>query len=144
MLGRLRSAGITSAEVVGLYHTRGVVLLRRQPLRLCDMTAERAPWVGTVTAPELPSPLEVQRRVAQAIGRSTYSWPPSRMLPMLPNAGTEKIVSCSSSQEVYIQPSSWNDVLEANLGVFLSLQLKCAHLVPAKAPLLEEAIFNQK
>jgi hypothetical protein len=28
--------------------------------------------------------------------------------------------------------------------VFLSLQLKCAHLVPAKAPLPEEAIFNQK
>jgi hypothetical protein len=63
---------------------------------------------------------------------------------MLPNAGTEKIVSCSSSQEVYIQPSLWNDVLKANLGVFLSLQLKCAHLVPAKAPLPEEAIFNQK
>jgi hypothetical protein len=66
------------------------------------------------------------------------------MLPMLPNAGTEKIVSCSSSQEVYIQPSLWNDVLKANLGVFLSLQLKCAHLVPAKAPLSEEAIFNHK
>jgi hypothetical protein len=28
--------------------------------------------------------------------------------------------------------------------VFLSLQLKCAHLVPGKAPLPEEAIFNQK
>jgi hypothetical protein len=28
--------------------------------------------------------------------------------------------------------------------VFLLLQLKCAHLVPAKAPLPEEAIFNQK
>jgi hypothetical protein len=26
----------------------------------------------------------------------------------------------------------------------LSLVLKCAHLVPAKAPLPEEAIFNQK
>jgi hypothetical protein len=26
----------------------------------------------------------------------------------------------------------------------LSLQLKCTHLVPAKAPLPEEAIFNQK
>jgi hypothetical protein len=32
----------------------------------------------------------------------------------------------------------------ANLRVFLSSQLKCAHLVPAKAPLSEEAIFNQK
>jgi hypothetical protein len=71
-------------------------------------------------------------------------WLPSQMLPMLPNAGTEKIVSCLSPREVYIRPSLWNDVLEANLGVFLSLQLKCAHLVPAKVPLLEEAIFNQK
>jgi hypothetical protein len=44
-----------------------------------------------VTAPSLPSPLEVQRRVVYAIGRSTYSWPPSRLLPMLPNAGTKKL-----------------------------------------------------
>jgi hypothetical protein len=84
VLGRLRNAGITLAEVVRQYHARGVVPLRRRPLRLCDMTADRALWVGTVTAPELPSPLEVQRHVAQAIGRATYSWPPSRMLPMLP------------------------------------------------------------
>jgi hypothetical protein len=52
-----------------------------------------------VTAPLHPSPLEVQRRVAQAIGRSTYSWL-SQMLPMLPNAGTEKFVSRSSSRHV--------------------------------------------
>jgi hypothetical protein len=87
VLGRLR-AGVTLAEVIGQYHARGVVPLRKRPLRLCEMTADRAPWAGTVTAPSLPSPLEVQRRVAQAIGRSTYSWSPSRMLPMLPNAGT--------------------------------------------------------
>jgi hypothetical protein len=31
-----------------------------------------------------------------------------------------------------------------NLRVFLSSQFKCAHLVLAKAPLPEEAIFNQK
>jgi hypothetical protein len=100
VLGCLRNAGITLADVVGQYHVRGVVSLRRQPLRLCDMTGNRTPWVGTVTASELPSPLEVQHRVAQAIGRSTYSWLPSRMLPMLPNAGTEKIVCCSSSRQV--------------------------------------------
>jgi hypothetical protein len=47
-----------------------------------------------VTAPSLPSSLEVQHHVAQAIKRSTYSWPPSRLLPMLPNEGTEKFVSC--------------------------------------------------
>jgi hypothetical protein len=46
-----------------------------------------------VTAPSLPSSLEVQHRVVQAIGRLTYSWPPSRLLPMLPNTGTEQVVS---------------------------------------------------
>jgi hypothetical protein len=100
VLGRLQNARITLTEVVGQYHARGVVPLRRRPLLLYDMTADTAPWVGTVTVPELPSPLEVQRCVAQAIGRATYSWPPSRMLPMLPNAGTEKFVSCPSSQPV--------------------------------------------
>jgi hypothetical protein len=49
------------------------VLLQRQPLRLCEMTADRAPWEGTVTVPLLPSLLEVQHRVVQAIGRSTCS-----------------------------------------------------------------------
>jgi hypothetical protein len=100
VLGRLRNTEITLAEVVGQYHARGVMPLRRRPLRLCDMTTDRAPWVGTVTAPELPSPLEVQRRVAQAIGRATYSWPPSRMPPMLPKVGIEKFVSCLSSRPV--------------------------------------------
>jgi hypothetical protein len=38
---------------------------------------------------------------------------------------------------------SWEDLLEFDLGAFLSWKLKCAHLVPAKAPLPEEAIFNQ-
>jgi hypothetical protein len=51
-----------------------------------------------VTALSLPSSLEVQRRVGQAVGRSSYSWPPSRLLPMLPNVGTEKFVSSSSSR----------------------------------------------
>jgi hypothetical protein len=46
-----------------------------------------------VTAPSLLSLLEVQRHVAQAIGRSTYSWPPSWLLPMLRNEGTKKFVS---------------------------------------------------
>jgi hypothetical protein len=58
------------------------------------MTADWAPWMGTGTAPSLPSSLEVQRRVAQVIGRSTYSWPPSQLLPILPNEETEKFVSC--------------------------------------------------
>jgi hypothetical protein len=48
VLGHLRNAGITLAKVVEQYHARGVV-----PLWLCDMTADKAPWVGSVTAPEL-------------------------------------------------------------------------------------------
>jgi hypothetical protein len=81
--------------------------------------------------------------MAQVIGRLTYSWLPSRMLPMLPNAGTEKFVSCPSSQQVLFTLCRGADLLEADLGVSLSPQLKCAHLVPAKEPLPEEAIFNQ-
>jgi hypothetical protein len=100
VLRHLRNAGITLSEVVRQYHARGVVPLQRRPLRLCDMTVDRAPWAGTVTAPEPLSPLEVQRHVAQAVGRATYSWPPPRMLPMLPNAGTEKFASCPSSRQV--------------------------------------------
>jgi hypothetical protein len=88
VLGCLRNAGVTLAEVIGQYQARGVVPLRRRPLRLCAMTADRAPWVGTVTAPSPTSLLEVQHHVTQAIRRSSYSWPPSRLLPMLPNAGT--------------------------------------------------------
>jgi hypothetical protein len=30
----------------------------------------------------------------------------------------------------------------ADFSAFLSLQLKCTHLIPAKAPLPEVAIFN--
>jgi hypothetical protein len=40
-------------------------------------------------------------------------------------------------------PVTWEDLLGFDLVAFLLRQLKCAHLVPAKAPLPEEAIFNQ-
>jgi hypothetical protein len=119
VLGCLRNAGITLAEVIGQYHARGVVPLRRRPLRLYDMTADRASWVATVTAPELPSPLEVQRRVAQAIGRATYSWLPSRMLLMLPNAGTGKFVSCPSSQQVSFTFCRGKSFSDLTFGAFL-------------------------
>jgi hypothetical protein len=85
-------------EVIRQYHAREVVPLRRWPLHLCEMMADRAPWEGTVTAPSLSSSLKVQHRVGQAIGRSTYLWPPSWLLQMLPNAGTKKFVSSSSSR----------------------------------------------
>jgi hypothetical protein len=84
--------------VIGQYHARGVVPLWRRPLRLCEMTADRASREGTVTTSSLPLSLEVQRCVAQAIGRSTYSWPLSRLLSILPNTGTGKVVSRLSSR----------------------------------------------
>jgi hypothetical protein len=68
VLGYLRGAEVTLSTVIGQYHARGVVPLRRRPLRLYEMTADRAPWTGTVTAPTLLSPLEIQRRMAQVIG----------------------------------------------------------------------------
>jgi hypothetical protein len=64
VLGRLRGAGVTLVEVIGQYHCRGVVPLGRRPLHLFEMTADRAPWTGTMTAPQFLSPLEVQCREA--------------------------------------------------------------------------------
>jgi hypothetical protein len=81
------------SDVLRQYHARGVVPLRRRPLRLCEMTANQAPWMGNVIAPTLQSPLEVQHRVSQAMGKASYSWLPARLLPMLPHEGTEKFVS---------------------------------------------------
>jgi hypothetical protein len=107
------------------------------------MTADRPPWVETVTAVELLSLLEVQRRVAQAIGRSTYSCPPARMLPMLPNSGTEKFVSCLSSRQDSSALRREITFSGFDLGASLLRQLKCAHHISAKAPLPEEAIFKQ-
>jgi hypothetical protein len=65
------------------------------------------------------------------------------MLLMLPNAETEKFVSCSSSRRVRFTFCCGENLLGFDLGAFLLLQLKCTHLVPAKAPLLGEVIFNQ-
>jgi hypothetical protein len=43
VLGCIQGAGVTLAEVIGQYHARGVVPLQRRPLRLCEMTENRAP-----------------------------------------------------------------------------------------------------
>jgi hypothetical protein len=43
VLGCLQNAGVTLTEVIGQYYTRGVVPLRRRPLRFCDMTTDRPP-----------------------------------------------------------------------------------------------------
>jgi hypothetical protein len=94
-----------------------------------------------MTAPELLSSLEVQRRVES-----------DREVDLLvaavvdasnaPQRGDREICKLFVFSASFIRPLSWNDLLKIDLGVFLSLQLKCAHLVPAKAPLPEEAIFN--
>jgi hypothetical protein len=93
MLGCLRGDGVTVSTVIGQYYACGVVPLRRRPLRLCEMTADRAPWAGTVTAPTVPSPLEIQCCMAQAIGKASYSWPLTRLISMPPHKGTEKLVN---------------------------------------------------
>jgi hypothetical protein len=46
-----------------------------------------------MTALELSSLNEIQCRVSLAIGRSIFVWPPSELLPMLPNKETKKLVS---------------------------------------------------
>jgi hypothetical protein len=95
----LRSRGHLTT-VIGQYHAWGVVPLWRRPLRLCEMTTDRAPWAGTVTAPMLLLLEEIQCRVALAIGKSNFSWPPARLLPMLPNEGTKIFVSCFFLRQV--------------------------------------------
>jgi hypothetical protein len=47
-----------------------------------------------MAAPAFPSLNEIQRRVAQAIEKSTYTWPHVRLLPMLLNKETVKLVFC--------------------------------------------------
>jgi hypothetical protein len=53
-----------------------------------------------MTTPAFPLLNEIQRRMAQAIEKSTYTWPPTRLLPMLPNKETEKLVSCRFLRQV--------------------------------------------
>jgi hypothetical protein len=60
-----------------------------------------------------------------------------------PQRGDKEICKLSIFSASFIRLLSWEDLLGFDLGVFLLRQLKCAHLVRAKAPLPEEAIFNQ-
>jgi hypothetical protein len=109
VLGRLRGARVTLSTVIGQNHARGVVPLRRRPLCLYEMMTDRAPWKGTVTAPTLSSPLEIQRHAAQAIGKASYSWPPARLLPMLPHEGTERLVSRCLLRRVFVDLGFYRD-----------------------------------
>jgi hypothetical protein len=59
-----------------------------------------------------------------------------------PQRGDREICKLFVFSASFIRPLSWDDLLGFDLDAFLLRQLKCAHLVPAKAPLPEEAIFN--
>jgi hypothetical protein len=63
--------------------------------------------------------------------------------PDAPQCGNGEICKLSifSASSIHLLP--WEDLLRFDLDAFLLLQLKCAHLVSAKAPLPEEVIFNQ-
>jgi hypothetical protein len=63
--------------------------------------------------------------------------------PDAPERVDREICKLSVFSASFIRPLLWDDLLGFDLGAFLSRQLKCAHLVPTKAPLPEEAIFNQ-
>jgi hypothetical protein len=63
--------------------------------------------------------------------------------PDAPQCGDREICKLSIFSASSIRFSSWGNLLGFDLGAFLLRQLKCAHLVPAKAPLPDEAIFNQ-
>jgi hypothetical protein len=63
--------------------------------------------------------------------------------PDASQCGDREICKLSIFSASSIRLSSWGDLLGFDLGAFLLRQLKCAHLVPAKAPLPEESIFNQ-
>jgi hypothetical protein len=80
----LRGVGVTLATVIGQYHSWGVVPLQRRPLHLCEMTADRATLIGTMTALEFPSLNEIQHHMALAIRKSTFTWLRAQILPMLP------------------------------------------------------------
>ena len=92
-LHEVKSRGVDLAEVIGAYLLRGVVPLRRRPLKLYQMTQERAPFVGTVTADPLPTTDEVRRRVRIIVGNPSLDFPREGVLPMLPAPETVVLVS---------------------------------------------------
>jgi hypothetical protein len=62
--------------------------------------------------------------------------------PDAPQRGDRGICKLSVFSASLIRPLLRDDLLGFDLGVLLLRQLKCAHLVPAKVPLPEKAIFN--
>jgi hypothetical protein len=125
VLGRLRNAGITLAAAPTLRHDG-----RHGPLGGdCDRTGASVAARGS--APCGTSDREIDLLMAAGADASNA-----------PQLGDREIRKLSIFPTRFIRPLSWNDLLGVDLGVSLSLQLKCAHLVLTKAPLPEEAIFN--
>jgi hypothetical protein len=62
--------------------------------------------------------------------------------PDAPQCGNGEVCKLSVFSASLIRLLSWEGILRFDLSAFLLLQLKCAYLVRAKAPLPEEAIFN--
>jgi hypothetical protein len=78
------------------------------------MTADRPPWVGTVTTPELPSLLEVQPRGAGDAEVILFVAAVAAA-PDAPQRGDGKICSCSSSRYVSLAFCCRVDLLGACL-----------------------------
>jgi hypothetical protein len=93
VLTHLREARVTLVTVIGQYHARGGGV----PLR---DDGRQSPWTGTMAIPAFPSLNEIQCCVALAIGKSIFTWPLARLLPMLPNGETKKFVSCFFFRQV--------------------------------------------
>jgi len=95
-LEAVKARGVDLAEVIGAYLLRGVVPLRLRVLKLYQMTEERAPFVGTVTANPLPTVDEVRRRLRTITGNSSLEFPRQGVLPMLPDPRAVELVRSSS------------------------------------------------
>jgi hypothetical protein len=149
VLGHLWNTGITLAEVIGQYHTQGVVSLRRRPLCLCDMTADRAPVGGDCDRSEAPVAARGSAPCGAGDREAILLVVAVAAAPNAPQRGDRKICKLFVFSICFIRVllqcgSSRSMSPPADHRASLSSQLKCAHLVPAKAPLPEEAIFNQK
>ena len=90
-------------SVIGSYHERGIVSLQKHALQIYKMTPEKVPFEGTVTTNPLPSRAEVHHRVAQAVGDSQFMWPPTNLLPMLPDETTKSKVNLVSIFPLWIR-----------------------------------------
>jgi hypothetical protein len=71
-ISQLGSAGLTTAHLVACWLTKRVVPLRHRPLRLWELTQEKAPWPGTVVSRSLTE-AEVRQKAREISGSSIPS-----------------------------------------------------------------------